>query len=68
MMRHLLFEFPTEKEMRDTVNKLWGPHNLSGELSVHPLPGGKWRVEIYAERDLRESVLEKFASYRVEVE
>lgn len=67
-MQHLVFEFPSEKEMRETVNKLWEGLNVSGELSARPASGGKWRVEIYNEKDLRESVLEKFATYRVEVE
>lgn len=52
--------------MRETVKKLWDHHNVSGEMSIRPLAGGKWRVEIHAEKDLRESTLQKFAEYRIE--
>ncbi|MFZ5814563.1 MAG: hypothetical protein ACOY93_04610 [Bacillota bacterium] len=67
-MQHLVFEFPTEKEMRETVHKLWETHNVSGEMQIRPLKDGKWRVEVYSEKELRDSTLEKFAAYRVEVE
>lgn len=67
-MQHLVFEFPTEKEMRDSMNRLWDTHSVSGELSCRPVAGGKWRLEVYSEKDLRDSTLEKFANYRVEVE
>lgn len=65
-MQYLVFEFPTEQEMRETVKKLWESHNVSGEMAVRPLPGDRWRVEIHAEKDLRESTLEKYAEYRIE--
>lgn len=65
-MQYLVFEFPSEKEMRDTVKKLWDGYNVSGEMSIKPLGGGKWRVEMYTEKELRESTLEKFADYRIE--
>lgn len=67
-MQHLVFEFPTEKEMRDTVQKLWEGHGVSGEMSYRPASGGKWRLEVYSEKELRDSTLEKFAPYRVEAE
>ncbi|MBP2017749.1 hypothetical protein J2Z79_001134 [Symbiobacterium terraclitae] len=65
-MQYLVFEFPTEKEMRDTVKKLWDGYNVSGEMMIRPLSGGKWRVEVHTEKELRESTLEKFADYRIE--
>lgn len=68
MMQHLVFEFPTEKEMRETVTKLWDGLNVSGEMAIRPIKDGKWRVEVNSEKELRESTLEKFADYRVEVE
>lgn len=66
-MQHLVFEFPTEKECRETAAKLWDGHNVTGEMSFRPV-GGKWRLEIYAEKELRDAVLEKFAAYRIEAE
>jgi len=65
-VQYLVFEFPSEKEMRDTVKKLWDGYNVSGEMAIRPLSGGKWRVEVYTEKELRESTLDKFADYRIE--
>jgi hypothetical protein len=65
-MQVLAFEFDTEKEMRDTVKKLWETHGVSGELSTRPLSNNRWRLEINSEKELRESTLEKFAQWRVE--
>lgn len=67
-MQHMVFEFPTEKEMRETVNKLWDGLNVSGEMAIRPQKDGTWRLEVYSEKELRESTLEKFASYRVEAD
>lgn len=65
-MQVLAFEFESEKELRDTVNRMWDGLGVSGELSVRPISGGRWRLEITAEKELRESTLDKFAQYRVE--
>jgi hypothetical protein len=65
-MKLLAFEFESEKELRDTVKKLWESLGVSGELAVRPLAGDRWRLELTAEKELRETTLEKFAQYRVE--
>jgi hypothetical protein len=65
-MQHLVFEFTDEQQLRTTVQKLWEGIGVSGELSIRPLKDGKWRCEIYTEKELRESQLEKFAEFRVE--
>lgn len=66
-METLAFEFDTEKELRDTVKKLWEGLNVTGELAVRPLNGGRWRLEVTPEKELRESTLEKLSPYRVEM-
>lgn len=65
-MQHLIFEFATDREMKETVKILWEQHNVSGEMSIRPITGGRWRVEINSEKDIRESSLEKFTAYMVE--
>jgi hypothetical protein len=65
-MQHLVFEFQDEQQLRTTVQKLWDGIGVSGELSIRPVKDGKWRCEIYTEKELRESQLEKFAEFRVE--
>lgn len=67
-MQHLVFEFPTENEMRETVSKLWETHKVTGEMAIRPHGDGKWRLEFYTEKEIRDAILEKFASYRLEVE
>jgi len=65
-MQYLVFEFDNEATAREVADKLWKQHNVSGELSLRPVSGGRWRMEITSETDLRESTLEKYAAYRVE--
>ena len=65
-MQYLAFEFDSEKDMRETVKKLWDVHNVSGELSIRPVANNRWRVDVISEKELRESTLEKFAQWRVE--
>jgi len=67
-MHHMIFEFPSEKELRDTVHKLWETHGVSGEMQIRPLKDGKWRMEVYSEKELRDSTLEKFAAFMIEAE
>lgn len=66
-MRYLVFEFDSETEMREVARKLWDHYGVTGEMGMRPLPGGKWRLSVNSEKDLRESTLEKFSQYRVEV-
>jgi hypothetical protein len=65
-MQYLIFEFASEAEMREVAKKLWDGHGITGEMHMHPVVGGKWRLEIASEKELRDSTLEKFAQYRVE--
>jgi hypothetical protein len=65
-VQSLEFEFENEKDMREIVKKLWDGLGVSGEMAVRPLSGGRWRLEINAEKEVRESTLEKFAAYRVD--
>ncbi|HEY8348050.1 MAG TPA: hypothetical protein VIL07_12415 [Symbiobacteriaceae bacterium] len=65
-METLTFEFESEKELRDVVKKLWDNIGVTGELAIRPLGGGRWRMELTPERELRSSTLEKLAPYRVE--
>lgn len=65
-MQYLVFEFENETELRQTVDNLWKKIGVSGEVSIRPLASGRWRLEINAEKELRDSTLEKIAPNRVE--
>jgi hypothetical protein len=65
-MQSIEFEFETELELRETVNKLWDTMGVSGELSIRPMTNGRWRMEITSEKEVKESTLEKFAKFRIE--
>ncbi|HYG58193.1 MAG TPA: hypothetical protein VD902_09060 [Symbiobacteriaceae bacterium] len=64
-MQFLSFEFENEKEMRETVKKLWEQYGVSGEMAIRPLGSDRWRLDITSEKDLRDSTLEKFEKFRV---
>lgn len=65
-MQYMTFEFASEAELRDVARKLWEGHGVTGEMHSRAVGGGKWRLEIASEKELRDTTLEKFASYRVE--
>lgn len=66
MMQHLVFEFDSEKDLREISAKLWDQNGISGEMAMRPLSGGRWRLELWTEKDVRENTLEKYTPYRVE--
>lgn len=65
-MQYLVFEFDTEKELREVVDKLWNKYNASGELRVRAISGGRWRLEMNTEKEIRDATLEQFSVYRAE--
>ncbi len=65
-MQHLMFEFESQAAMEEAAKRLWEHHGVSGEMSARPLPGGRWRLEIHAEKELRTNTLEKYDQFRVE--
>jgi len=65
-METLCFEFDTEKELRDTVKRLWDQSGVTGELAIRPLKDGRWRLEVTPEKEIRQSTLDKLSAYRVD--
>lgn len=65
-LQHLVFEFDKEADMRDLARRLWDHYKITGEMHIQPLPNGRWRLQVYSEKPLRESTLEKYAAFRVE--
>lgn len=66
-MQHLVFECDNEEALKEVAEKLWHGLGVTGEMSGRPLPGGRWRLEVHSEKELREASLEKVKEYRVEV-
>lgn len=66
-MQYLTFEFESEKELRETMKKLWEHYGVTGEVNMRPVTGGRWRLDVISEKELRDSTLEKFSQLRVEV-
>lgn len=65
-MQSIALEFATEEECREMAKKLWDGYGVSGEMVIRELPGGKWRIDLTPEKDIKENTLEKFAAFRVE--
>ncbi len=65
-MQHHVFEFETEKELREVTDRFWSQHGVTGELNIREMANGRWRLEMISEKDLKDATLEKFAAYRVE--
>lgn len=65
-MQSFAFEFDHESDLRQTAKKLIEDLDVTGEINIKPLGGGRWRMEVGSERELRESTLEKLKGYRRE--
>lgn len=58
-MQTIVLEFADSEALDDAVRVLWDGQETSGEVSIAPLPDGRWRMEVVAEKPLRGSILEK---------
>lgn len=67
VLQYLTFEFENDKEMQLTLKKLWEQYGVTGEVHIRPVPPDRWRVDLVSEKELRDSTLEKFSQFRVEV-
>lgn len=65
-MKYFSFEFDNEQDLQAVKQQLWEKMGVTGELGTVNLGGGRWRLEVYSEKDLRESSLEKFKQFRRE--
>jgi len=66
-VQYLTFEFDSEKELRDVMKKLRDHYGVTGELHVRKVGESRWRLQVHSEKELRESTLEKFSKWRVEL-
>jgi len=64
-MQQHVFEFGTEQELREAIDKFWIQYGVTGELNIRQV-GARWRLEMISEKDLKDATLEKFSAYRVE--
>ncbi|HHY09197.1 MAG TPA: hypothetical protein GX528_01380 [Firmicutes bacterium] len=64
-MHSIAFEFENEQDMLQTAEELWEKHGVTGELEMFPTASGKFRLHVYAEKQIKESVLEKIAGKRI---
>ncbi|HHW72535.1 MAG TPA: hypothetical protein GX393_04815 [Firmicutes bacterium] len=66
-MNSLALEFETEEEMKAVADKLWHKYGVTGELEMFQTPSGAYRLHIYAEKPIKESILEKLPGKRVQI-
>ncbi len=65
-MQSIGFEFETEADMLKTAKKLWTKHGISGELEMVATANKKFRLNIYSEKNIRESVLNQIPGKRTQ--
>lgn len=57
-MHSLTLEFDNEPDLRETKRCLLAMHGLTGEIGCRRLGDGRWRLEVIAEHQLRDGLLE----------
>ena len=64
-MHSFILEFENEKDLREVARKLWDGLGVTGEMGIKPVGGGRWRLEVISEKEVRDSTLEKLKGTRV---
>lgn len=60
-------EFTSESELEAALRRL-RQQDVTGEFHVRPSDGGRsWRLTVYAEKNLRDSTIEKLGGKRVDI-
>ena len=66
-MNTIALEFETEQEMQEVADKLWNKHGITGEFEMFQTPSGTFRLHIYSEKAIKDSLLEKLPGKRVQM-
>lgn len=66
-MFSLALEFETEEQMQETADRLWNKHGITGEFEMYQTSSGRYRLHIYSEKQIRDSLLEKLPGKRVQI-
>lgn len=59
-------DFDREGDADAAIERLRRQYQVTGEFHVRPLEGGGWRLTVYSERALRDSVIERLGGRRVD--
>ncbi|NLN17448.1 MAG: hypothetical protein GX182_09075 [Firmicutes bacterium] len=65
MILSFVLDFNSREEMDQVANKLWKQHKITGEMEMIPLPGGKWRLSVHSEKQLRQSTIDALPGKRI---
>lgn len=65
-MYSIAYEFETEKEMQQVVDQLWNKHGITGEFESYKMASGKFRLHVYSEKQIKQSILEKLPGKSVQ--
>jgi len=60
--------FKSEKDLRQSTSRLLKKHGVTGEIEIKPLAGGEWLLQVFSEKNLRESTIENLAGKRIEAD
>lgn len=65
-MQSIVLEFDNLRALEEAMAHVWDKLAVTGEVSSHPRPEGKFRLEIVSEKPIRGSTLEKVGGRIVE--
>jgi len=60
--------FKSEKDLRQSTSRLIKKYGVTGEIEIRPLAGGEWLLQVFSEKNLRESTIENLAGKRIEAD
>ena len=62
---YFTLEYDDERLVREEAATLMNKYGITGEIGVRPIGDGRWRLEVSAEKELREATLGKLRGRRV---
>jgi hypothetical protein len=63
----IAYEFETEEQMQAVADQLWNKHGITGEFEMYQTGNGRFRLHIYSEKQIKDSVIEKLPGKNVQV-
>lgn len=66
-MYSIALEFETEEQMQNVAQQLWNKHGVTGEFEMFQTKEGPFRLHIFSEKQIRDSIIEKLPAKRVQI-
>ncbi|MFO7246547.1 MAG: hypothetical protein FWJ62_04910 [Thermaerobacter sp.] len=65
-MVSFVIELDSEAEVESMMKRLRQDYGVTGEMHARAVDGGRWRLVVHSEKNLRDSTIEKLRGQRID--